>query len=384
MGVDRTIDLNCTTWISNCFPPRFPWIDSLYFCTRVKNGRKTDSGRTIGSKVNYLSVFLFFSVLSLSMETRNDNRKINTIANLANRGSIEVEKEKKEERKKKNPDETPASHLNRERIIFLITRVISQSRRRNGRRKENREGWAWEKSNVVSAMIVPSSRARAFQLISGKPLFFFKFILVIPFARRDYDAASAATLQLICIDFSMQKEEDPAALRPSLFVWRQGINPPKWRDTTTNRVETRLFLATPPFNLLVPRAFSFTTLHVARGKRYNLGNLVRFSIPRSRIVSSALLNVESLSLQRPSPLFFQSWFLYLPFLFFLLNYHRFFFFVFSYYSFTTRWFRGIPESNAGNKPRLNDFAQRFSRVRAPITPYPSVILVIEATLVFVP
>lgn len=318
------------------------------------------------------------------METRNDNRKINTIANLANRGSIEVEKEKKEERKKKNLDETPASHLNRERIIFLITRVISQSRRRNGRRKENREGWAWEKSNVVSAMIVPSSRARAFQLISGKPLFFFKFILVIPFARRDYDAASAATLQLICIDFSMQKEEDPAALRPSLFVWRQGINPPKWRDTTTNRVETRLFLATPPCNLLVPRAFSFTTLHVARGKRYNLGNLVRFSIPRSRIVSSALLNVESLSLQRPSPLFFQSWFLYLPFLFFLLNYHRFFFFVFSYYSFTTRWFRGIPESNAGNKPRLNDFAQRFSRVRAPITPYPSVILVIEATLVFVP
>lgn len=72
----------------------------------------------------------------------------------------------------------------------------------------------------------------------------------------------------------------------------------------------------PPFNLLVPRAFSFTTLHVARGKRYNLGILVRFSIPRSRIVSSALLNVESLSLQRPSPLFFQSWFLYLPFLFF--------------------------------------------------------------------
>lgn len=59
----------------------------------------------------------------------------------------------------------------------------------------------------------------------------------------------------------------------------------------------------PPFNLLVLRAFSFTTLHVARRKRYNLGNLVRFSIPRSRIVSSALLNVESLSLQRPSPLF---------------------------------------------------------------------------------
>ena len=60
-----------------------------------------------------------------------------------------------------------------------------------------------ERSNIVSAMIATSSRARAFQLISGKPLFFFKFILVIPFARHDYDTASTTTLQLICIDSSM-------------------------------------------------------------------------------------------------------------------------------------------------------------------------------------
>lgn len=260
--------------------------------------------------------------------------------------------------------------------------MISQSRTRNGReRKENREGWAWEKSNVVSAMIVPSSRARAFQLISGKPLFFFKFILVIPFARRDYDAASTATLQLICIDSSMQKEEDPAALRPSLFVWRQGINPPKWRDTTSNGVETRLFLAA----ILQPSSSPYFFIHLRlppstlpRGKRYNLGILVRFSIPRSRIVSSPLLNIESLSLQRrdnhrvhptlvlPSfPFFFffpsklPSIFLFCPLLLFLYN-------------------PTVPRDS-----RLNDFAQRFSRVRAPITPYPSVILVIEATLVFV-
>lgn len=101
------------------------------------------SGRTL----NYLSVFFLFLFSPLppffpSMETRNGNRKINTIANLANRGSIEVKKERKKKvggggGRGKTLDETLAFHLNRERIIFLITRVISQSRtRRNGRRKK--------------------------------------------------------------------------------------------------------------------------------------------------------------------------------------------------------------------------------------------------------
>lgn len=65
------------------------------------------------------------------METRNDNRKINTIANLANRGSIEVKKKKKKKKEgKKNVYQkeggqketylSPARRANR----FVPTRAI--------------------------------------------------------------------------------------------------------------------------------------------------------------------------------------------------------------------------------------------------------------------